>query len=346
MSHFFVVPGAAVSTVLAGAHKDVLRIVADTYIAHEQGLSVNPDSYFLRFPDKPNARVIALPSYLGGDVDTIGMKWIASFPDNIKEGLPRASATLLLNDYATGYPLACLEASTISAVRTVASAAVAASRLVTSAEPVRLAVGRCRRHRPHHPRLPARGRYLHAAGVAVADVLVHDLDPTSAGHLSEHAATRFGVPVAIGTLDDALDRDLVVFATTAPTPYVSADTTLRPSQVLLITSLRDIAPELRDIAPEVLLRSNNVVDDVDHCLKAQTSPHLAEQLTGGRDFITGTLGSLLRGEVTLDPAKPTVFSPFGLGILDLAVGHHVLGQAHLQGTAIEIPDFIGETTRW
>ncbi|WP_435884682.1 hypothetical protein [Streptomyces toxytricini] len=88
------------------------------------------------------------------------------------------------------------------------------------------------------------------------------------------------------------------------------------------------------------------MDDVDHCLKAQTSPHLAEQLTGGRDFLTGTLGALLEGRITLDPARPTVFSPFGLGILDLAVGHHVLHAAKARGGVVEIPDFIGETERW
>jgi 2,3-diaminopropionate biosynthesis protein SbnB len=333
MTSFHVVPGPAVADVLADAHKDILRIVADTYIAHEHGHSVNPDSYFLRFPDKPNARVIALPCYLGGEVDTIGMKWIASFPDNIKEGLPRASATLLLNDYATGYPLACLEAAGISATRTAASATVAAMKLLPATEPVRLAVVGAG--------VIARTivDYLHAGGIPVADVLVHDLDPTSAGHLSEHAATRFGVPVETGTLQDALTRDLVVFATTAATPYVPADTELRPGQVLLNVSLRDLAPEL-------LLRCNNVVDDVDHCMKAQTSPHLAEQLTGGRDFVTGTLGALLQGQISLDADKPTVFSPFGLGILDLAVGHHVLRETRQRGTAVEIPDFIGETKRW
>ncbi|GAA0585847.1 2,3-diaminopropionate biosynthesis protein SbnB [Streptomyces crystallinus] len=333
MANFTVVPGAAVSAILADSHKDVLRIVAETYVAHEEGQSVNPDSYFLRFPEKPNARVIALPSYLGGTVDTIGIKWIASFPDNIQQGLPRASATLLLNDYATGYPLACLEAASISAARTAASAAVAAAELVAAEEPVRVSfVG---------AGVIARTilDYLHANGVAVADVLVHDLDDTSAGHLLAHAAERLGVPVAAGSLAQALTRDLVVFATTAATPYVGGDTPLRAGQVLLNVSLRDLAPEL-------LLKSNNVVDDVDHCLKAQTSPHLTEQLTGGRDFINGTLGALLQGRVTLDPARPTVFSPFGLGILDLAVGHHLLGEARRRGSAVEIPDFIGETSRW
>ncbi|MFD9354448.1 2,3-diaminopropionate biosynthesis protein SbnB [Streptomyces sp. NPDC060031] len=333
MANFSVVPGAAVSEILSDSHKDILRIVAETYVAHEQGQSVNPDSYFLRFPDKPNARVIALPSYLGGSVDTIGMKWIASFPDNVRHGLPRASATLLLNDYATGYPLACLEAASISAARTAASAAVAAAELLASEGPVRVSfIG---------AGVIARTvlDYLAAHGVRISEVLVHDLDATSAGHLGAHATARLGVPVTSGSLDEALSRDLVVFATTAATPYVSGDTPLRAGQLLLNVSLRDLSPEL-------LLKTNNVVDDIDHCLKAQTSPHLAEQLTGGRDFINGTLGALLQGEVTLDPARATVFSPFGLGVLDLAVGHHVLGEARRRGTAVDIPDFIGETTRW
>lgn len=333
MSSFAVVPGSVVSSILADSHKDVLRIVAETYLAHEEGKSVNPDSYFLRFPEKPNARVIALPAYLGGSVDTIGIKWIASFPDNIERGLPRASATLILNDYATGYPLALLEAAGISAARTAASAAVAAAELVDASEPLRVAF--------FGAGVIARNilDYLVAHGVRIADVLVHDLDPASAGHLVDHAEKSLGLAAAPGTQAQALARDLVVFATTAAAPYVPEDTAFRPGQVLLNISLRDLAPR-------TLLGANNIVDDVDHCLKAQTSPHLTEQLTGNRDFISGTLGALLDGRVALDPAKPTVFSPFGLGILDLAVGHHVLGEARRRGQAMEIPDFIGEPERW
>ncbi|WP_030185811.1 2,3-diaminopropionate biosynthesis protein SbnB [Streptomyces sp. NRRL S-813] len=333
MTTFSVVPGSVVSGILADSHKDVLRTVTHTYLAHEQGKSVNPDSYFLRFPEKPNARVIALPCYLGGKVDAIGMKWIASFPDNVQHGMPRASATLLLNDYATGYPLACLEAAGISAARTAASAAVAAQELTREAGEVSVAV--------IGAGVIARTilDYLRANDIAIADVLVHDLDATSAGHLARHATERLRVQATTGTLAEALTKDLVVFATTAATPYVPADTPLGPGQILLNISLRDLAPEL-------LLDCNNIVDDVDHCLKAQTSPHLAERLTGSRDFITGTLGALLEGKVTLDPAKPTIFSPFGLGILDLAVGHQVLHAAKARGGVVEIPDFIGETTRW
>jgi 2,3-diaminopropionate biosynthesis protein SbnB len=330
---FSVIPGSVVSGILAESHEDILRIVAQTYLVHEQGESVNPASYFLLFPEKANARVIALPCYLGGEVNTIGMKWIASFPDNVKHGRPRASATLLLNDYATGYPLACLEAAGISAARTAASAAVAARELIPRAGKVSVAfIG---------AGVIARTilDYLKASQVTVTGVLVHDLDASSASHLAQHATSQFAVPVTTGTLAEALAMDLVVFATTAAAPYVPADTRLSPGQVLLNISLRDLAPEL-------LLACNNIVDDVDHCLKAQTSPHLAEQLTGSRDFVTGTLGALIEGKTIVDPSKPTVFSPFGLGVLDVAVGHHVLHEAKARGGAIEIPDFIGEVTRW
>src|SRR5262245_36336565 len=109
------------------AHRDeCIRIVREAYLAHADRQSVNPDSYFLKFPDKPDCRIIALPAYLGKNVAVAGLKWIASYPANVQRGFPRASAVLVLNDYETGYPFAILEGSIISAVRTAASAALAA----------------------------------------------------------------------------------------------------------------------------------------------------------------------------------------------------------------------------
>ncbi|HEY3607339.1 MAG TPA: 2,3-diaminopropionate biosynthesis protein SbnB [Pseudonocardiaceae bacterium] len=333
MFDFDVIPGPAVHEILSADRGAVLDLVRRTYLRHEAGESVNPDSYFLRFPEKPEARIIALPAFLGADVQLAGIKWIASFPRNVEHGVPRAAAVLVLNDYRTGYPIACLEAATISSARTAASAAVAATAL----RPAGFA----------GTRIGVVGAgviareicaYLRAARCDPDEFLVYDVHAASAAALADHLRQRLDSKASVvSTMDDIHQADMVVLATTAAAPYVTER--FRPGQVVLNISLRDIAPE-------VVLDAANILDDVDHCLKANTSPHLAEQLTGNRDFVTGTLAGVLTGAVAVPADRPVIFSPFGLGVLDIAVGAHVHQRARERGTAVAIPDFFAETRRW
>lgn len=322
-----VVDAEGVSLVLRGREADVIDVVQDAYLTHGGGGSVNPDSYFLRFPDKPASRIIALPAYLGGTTNVAGLKWIASFPENIDHDLQRASAVLILNDYLTGYPFAILEAGRISAARTAASAALAARTL--AARPASVGVVGAG--------VIARTivDYLGAIGLLPADTRCHDLSPAWGSNLAAH----IGPAARCVPLDEALAADLVVFATTASVPHVDADHRFAPGQVVLNISLRDLAPETLEAA-------NNVLDDVDHCLKADTSPHLLEQRLGHRGFVTGTLAQVLDGTVRPDPGRPTIFSPFGLGVLDLAVGMMVYRETVTAGRGVRVPAFYGDARRW
>jgi ornithine cyclodeaminase/alanine dehydrogenase-like protein (mu-crystallin family) len=132
---FAVISGAEVQRALRGSQKQIVELVEATYRRHSAGDSVNPPSYFLRFPDRPSARIIALPASIGGPLRVDGLKWISSFPENVAAGIPRASAVLILNDHDTGYPFACLESSIISATRTAALAASAADWLSRGGAP-------------------------------------------------------------------------------------------------------------------------------------------------------------------------------------------------------------------
>jgi len=80
-------------------------------------------------------------------------------------------------------------------------------------------------------------------------------------------------------------------------------------------------------------------------MKASTSPHLTEQQTGNRDFVTGTLGEVIQGSRSVDRSRPIIFSPFGMGVLDVAVGKWVYDQAVTAGQNRRLTDFFYETVR-
>ncbi len=101
---------------------------------------------------------------------------------------------------------------------------------------------------------------------------------------------------------------------------------------------------LRDVTVEGVLDAVNVVDDPDHVCRAATSVHLAETRVGSRSFIGATLGELLRDAEPgpRDPARTTLFSPFGLGVLDLALAGLVVREARAAGVGHEIAGFLPE----
>jgi 2,3-diaminopropionate biosynthesis protein SbnB len=334
---FAVISGAQVQHVLQGHEKQIVDLIETIYRLHGAGDSVNPPSYFLRFPDRPSSRIIALPASIGGQVRVDGLKWVSSFPQNVAAGIPRASAVLILNDHETGYPFACLEASIISATRTAASAALAADRLSRD------------RQRPKCVGFFGVGliaRYIHtflvATGWSFDETGVYDLSTDSAsgfrGYL-ERSGTSGRITVCDSPEQLIRSSDLVVFATVAGQPHVSDLSWFAHNPLVLHISLRDLVPE-------ILLASTNFVDDVEHCLQANTSPHLAEQLTGNRDFLYGTLNDVMVGRVKVSADRPVIFSPFGLGVLDLAVGKYVYDEVVRSGELHVVKDFFHELQRY
>ncbi|MFL6125002.1 2,3-diaminopropionate biosynthesis protein SbnB [Actinophytocola sp.] len=326
---FHVVGGGAVASVLAGRQRDLVELVAETYAAHGAGRTQNPDSYFLRFPDRENARIIALPARLRTGQDTAGIKWISSFPDNHALSLPRASAVVVLNDMATGRPVACVEGARISATRTAASAALGAALLHPTREVARVAVVGA------GPIAETVLDFLLGTEWRVGGFRVTDLVADRAGALCDRLRERGERAEPVPDVAQAVrGADLVLFATTAAEPYVHDAGLFGPQQTVLNISLRDLGVG-------VILAAQNVLDDVDHCLKANTSPHLAEQATGNREFVAGTLADVLAGRLSPDSGRVRVFSPFGLGVLDLAVARFVLSEAVTLGLAHRIDDFFG-----
>jgi N-[(2S)-2-amino-2-carboxyethyl]-L-glutamate dehydrogenase len=311
----------------------VVDVVAEAYRLHARGRTAVPHSSFLRLPGDETRRIIACPAFVDDGVPRAGIKWIASFPANVERGIERASAVIVLNCMDTGRPEAVLDGALISAARTGASAALAARTL----RPGR---------RFEDAGLIGCGvinlnvlRYLRATGLGVERITVHDRDGRRAAAFADTCRRLFpGLRAEPATSAEAVlaGHELVSVATTATRPYLRSLDACPAGALILHVSLRDIASA-------AIARFENVVDDVDHVCRAHSSLHLAQQRRGGRAFIRCTLGDVLLGRA---PARPdgqavTVFSPFGLGALDVAVAAWVAEAAERRSAGTAIDDFFG-----
>ena len=320
-----------VDAVLSDADVSALSAVRGAYIAHALGHTSVPPSSFIYLPAAVHNRIIALPSYVDDQEPVMGIKWIASFPGNVKLGMDRASAIVILNSPETGKPEVILEGSKISAVRTAASAAIAAQNLALVDKPITVSLIGC------GPINFTIVRFLRVVFGQIDCVCVYDKSLERAMAFAKSCRKHYNIPqteVADDMITALSFSRLISFATTAAAPHVQDLSMCLPGTVILHVSLRDLSPE-------VILNADNVVDDRDHVCRAQTSLHLAECTSGDRTFIRATLPEILVGQAVarISPYLPIIFSPFGLGILDLAVASLVSKRARKQGKGMSIPFF-------
>ena len=326
MDDIVIINSELVNDILNKNKPHIVNMVRDTYLNFHKGGCVNPDSFFLRFPDNDRNRIIGLASSnTSGENKISGIKWIASYPDNLEINLPRASASIILNDYNTGRVKAFIEGTAISAARTAASAVLAATLLIKN------------KMIEHKLLLVGCGvisktilDFIHVSDIKLNTVYLYDIKSSAAYQSQQFIQEKYGVNViVVSTLNEGIRlADLIVFATTEIKPYVSTD----HIHIDELAGKVILGISLRDICPDIVIHSNNIVDDIDHCLKANTSVHLTEQKYQNRDLINGNIGDLIDGEITLEENKPTLFSPFGLGVLDLNVAKYVydsIEQDHL-----------------
>ncbi len=311
-SDLLLLSGDEVVELLRGREPEIIEAVRAAYITHELGDVSIPNCPFLRFPNNQADRIIPKPAFLGGDFQIAGLKWIASFPNNLNRRLERASATLILNSTETGLPLAVMESSVISAYRTAASAALGAD-VLRGQLPVHT-VGILGCGLINFETL----RFLLKVRPEIRAILLYDLSRERALQYRRKCeelcqGCEFEI---LDAVTDLFGRaDVVSVATTATTPHLGLPEGYRSEDVILHVSLRDFTPE-------AVLAVDNVVDDIEHVCSNRTSLHLTEQLVGGRDFIRATIGEILSGKKPPRGGnRPVMFSPFGLGILDLAVAH-------------------------
>ena len=101
--------------------EDQIRLAEQVYRSMARGDVELPPKVGVH--PRADAFLHAMPAYLRG-LDVVAMKWVAGYPDNPSRGLPYINGLIVVNDAATGVPLAVLDAAEITAARTAAASGV------------------------------------------------------------------------------------------------------------------------------------------------------------------------------------------------------------------------------
>lgn len=78
---------------------------------------------------RPDCFLHAMPCFVSGEVDAAGLKWVGGYPPNQAQGLPYITGIYCLNRCDNGFPLALMDASWLTALRTGAATGVCARYL-------------------------------------------------------------------------------------------------------------------------------------------------------------------------------------------------------------------------
>ena len=265
-------------------------------------------THTLSTPDGGSGTLLIMPAWLPGRF--LGIKTVSVFPGNAAHGLPGLFSTYTLYDAATGQPLAQMDGDQITARRTVAASALAASMLARPDARRLLVVGAGR----VAALLPAAYR----AVLPIESLCVWARRPAQAQAL----ATRWcdaGLDATVATdLPAAVETaDVVSCATLATAPLVQG-AWLRPGSHLDL--IGSFTPQMRE-ADDACFAGAGVYVDTDEAL--QKSGDLLAPMARGvfaAEDVRGTLARLCRAQASgrISDEERTVFKSVGNALEDLA----------------------------
>ncbi len=301
-----------------------LPIMRDTLIALSGGDGHQPLRTIAAPPGLAGFLGI-MPGYVGGGTPTLGIKLLGIYPGNPAIALDSHQGVVMLLDPATGTPLAIVNATAITSIRTAAVSAVATDALARPDASVLAIVGTGFQAQ-WHVRALALVRTLSAVRLTGRDA--------ARGHAVASAlADEVGVPVEfVGDPSAAVaGADIIVTATTSPTPVI-ADGWLAPGTH--INAVGACVRSARELDAATVTRSRFVVDRRESALAEAGDFLLAAAETGiGPDHIAAELGDVLAGTAPgrESPEQLTVFESLGLAVEDLAAAQYVYATARATG---------------
>ncbi|AFH62862.1 2,3-diaminopropionate biosynthesis protein SbnB [Paenibacillus caseinilyticus] len=299
-------------------------IIEDTVRIKAEGDCVHPLKPYLRFRDPVN-RIIAMPAFVGGKVHMAGIKWIASFPNNSRLGLPRAHNTIILNDPATGEPAAFIHSGLLNALRTAAVSGLMIKAYLAGRPSAKLRLGIIGWGpvgRMHFDMCTA------LLGDKLERITLYDLLPIDMNTVPEAARTK--TEVADDWQQVYRNSDIFITCTVSAERYI--DEPPRKGSLLLNVSLRDYKPESAAKVRVV------VVDDWQEVCRENTDIERLHLEYGLLESAVLTLEDVICHDklASCTREEPVFFNPMGLAVFDISLAKFYLQEALRLGRGIRL----------
>lgn len=329
MNHVLWLSGADVAATGVCDLERTAGIVEEAFRLYDAGQAVIAPEAALRLHGAERDRACySLPAYVGGQVGVSGLKW-SSHGGAAEPGQSRIHAAVVLNDPDSGRPLAALNGTEIGAARTGAVTLAALSRLAPAGA---RKAALCGAGGQAERQLQA----LLLALPGLEEIAIWSRGGVRSRLLADRYAAGSAAVRAAGTLEEAVEgADVVVAATSAPAPYLTARH-LESASLYCHIGFHEIAWEAVD-------RFDCIVVDAWEEARAVSGQSLFRYYREGllpEERITGKLGAIVSGALAVPRAAPgrrVMFDAFGLPIFDLSVAKAAYLRAREMGLGTSVP---------
>ncbi len=309
--------------------KGALEVVEEAFRQHGLKKVQMPPKLYLYF-ERHNGDLRTMPAYLE-EQDITGVKIVNVHPDNPKKGLPTVMALVILNSTETGAPIAVMDGTYLTNMRTGAAGGVAVKYLARKNSKT---VG-----------------FVGTGNQAVTQLLgineVIDIEEIKATSTQEKHTLTFKKEIGkIVSCDiipkknvkEVCDCDILVTTTPSREPIVMDEWV---SDGTHINAIGADAPGKEELDPMILKRARVVVDDIPQASHSgEVNVPLSKKLISEKD-ICCEIGEVVAGKKkgrTKD-SDITVFDSTGLAIQDVATANMVYRKALEAGVGIRLQQF-------
>lgn len=300
--------------------KDAITVTENAFHDYFLGKNTMPKKVYLDLPQF-SGDFRAMPAY-NDFYQIAGVKWVNSHSLNAKFNLPTVRAMMIVNDPKTATPLAILEASEITNLRTGASGALSIKYLTKDIPLNIVCVGAGKQ---------AFYQIMCANEVRSINSLIiidnnHDVAEQLKIKLETYLPKSVSIQIKTSLEKHLKKADVIITTTPSKSPIIFSDYI---SSGVLINAIGADAPGKQELDHELIKKALIVVDDMDQALHSGEVNTAVTSNQISRSEIYSTLGEIIHKKTFNNFDQTKVFDSTGLSIQDLALAGFIMKKKNI-----------------